>query len=270
MKVIFFDIDGTLSNFEGVVPESAIQGIKKTQKAGNITALCSGRSESQIDADILAVGFDAIVSAAGAHVSVNGQTIYESVIPPDKYESCLSLIQKDMPDLCVQTNEAVYVREDGYDKLVEFTAGFAQDDRDPDEVVGNLKRLPTLSGVANVQKMFYHRAPITVEEVNRRIGDYFMVTELSFGKPDPYCGEITVRGVEKSTGMDELMRYYGLSREDSVAFGDGPNDVDMMEYARIAVAMGNGRDEIKALADFVTADVDDDGIYKGLEHLVLL
>ena len=275
MKVIFFDIDGTLSDFEGKIPESAIRGIKETQKKGNITALCSGRSENQIDEEILAIGFDAVVSAAGAHVSIGGavrhggKPIYEATIPAEQYARCLAVTAGRTPDLCVQTNEEVFISESGYDHLARFTRETAKTD-DPRDVVGNLIPIPSLSVVKGAQKMFYHNASVTVDELQRELGAFFTVTELSFGKKDPYCGEITMNGIEKSTGMEQLMRHYGLTREDSVAFGDGPNDVDMMEYAGIAVCMGNGRDEIKALADYVTADIGDDGIYKGLAHFNLL
>lgn len=270
MKVIFFDIDGTLSNFEGVVPESAVRGVREAREKGNITALCSGRSESQIEQYIIDIGFDAIVSAAGARVSVGGKAIYEATIPPEQYAVCLEKVAADLPDLCVQTNEAVYVSEAGYGKLVEFTAGVSKQAEDPAEVIGNLIRVPSLAGIERVQKMFYHMAPLTVDEVQEKLGDFFTVTELSFGESDPYCGEITMSGVEKATGMEQLMKYYGLTAADAVCFGDGPNDVDMMEYAGLAISMGNGLDEIKSLADFVTADVDDDGIYKGLAHFGLL
>lgn len=266
MKVIFFDIDGTLSNFEGVVPESAVRGVREARRKGNRTALCSGRSESQIEQHIVDIGFDAIVSAAGARVSVGGKAIYEATVPPEQYAACLEKIMADVPDLCVQTNDAVYVSEAGYGKLVEFTANVSKQADDPAEVVGNLIRVPSLAGIKGVQKMFYHMAPYTVDELQERLGDFFTVTELSFGESNPYCGEITMNGIEKATGMEQLMNYYGLTAADSVCFGDGPNDVDMMEYAGLAICMGNGWDEIKALADFVTADVDDDGIYKGLQH----
>ena len=142
--------------------------------------------------------------------------------------------------------------------------------KDPKDAVGNLVKLPSLDGIEKVQKMFYHNAKVTVDELSDMLGDYFTVTELSFGDPDPYCGEITINGVVKSTGMEKLLSHYGLNRQDSVAFGDGPNDVDMMEYAGLSICMGNGRDEIKALADYITSDIDNDGIYNGLEHFGLI
>ncbi len=270
MKVLFFDIDGTINNFWGVIPDSAIRGIRMAREKGNIVSLCSGRSESQIGHDILDIGFDAIVSAAGARVSVNGASVFERTIIPEQYLLSLDVILPYVPNLCVQTNESVYVMADALPRLTNVLLENGPKGRDPKTVTGKMKPLPTLTGVEKVQKMFYHMASITVDEMQERLGDYFTVTQLSFGSPNPYCGEITIRGVEKSTGMEALMKHYGLTASDSVAFGDGPNDLDMMEYAGLSIAMGNGREEVKELADYVTASVDDDGIYFALSHFGLI
>ncbi len=270
MKVIFFDIDGTITNFDGKIADSTVKGIQMTREKGNIAALCSGRSENQIYDYILDIGFDAIVSAAGARVSVGGEVIYQNTVDEKQYKHCLDELLGGLPNICVQTDEYVYVWEKGYDRLNSVFPRMEKDDRSPAERIGNIKLVPSLYPIKNVQKMFYHAAPWTVEEVQEKIGDYFLNTEMSFGKPDPYTGEITVRGIEKSTGMEQLLKYYGLKREDSVAFGDGPNDRDMMRYAGVSVAMGNAWEEIKELADFVTSSVDEDGIYMGLKHFGLI
>ena len=66
------------------------------------------------------------------------------------------------------------------------------------------------------------------------------------------------------------MNYYGRDIEDTVAFGDGANDYEMLAAANIGVAMGNGTPEAKAAADYVTADCDEDGLQKALEHFGLI
>ena len=270
MKVLFFDIDGTLTNFNREIPASAVEGIRKAREKGNLAALCSGRSESQIEAYILDIGFDAIVSAAGARVSVGGKPVYEHTLDREKYLFCLDQLLEVVTNLCVQTNECVYVWEQGYERLVQVFSVMFGDPRVPEEVIGTMKRIPDLRKIEKPQKIFYHQSPIDVEETQKRIGDYFLDMEMSFGKSDPYSGEITTRGIEKSTGMEQLMRHFGLSAKDSVAFGDGPNDLDMMQYAGLSICMGGGREETKKRADYVTADVDDDGIYRALEHFRLI
>lgn len=70
--------------------------------------------------------------------------------------------------------------------------------------------------------------------------------------------------------MEKYLSYVGATREDAIAFGDGPNDMDMIEYAKIGVCMGNGREELKRIADFVTKDIDEDGIEYAMLRLGLI
>jgi hydroxymethylpyrimidine pyrophosphatase-like HAD family hydrolase len=73
-------------------------------------------------------------------------------------------------------------------------------------------------------------------------------------------------GGNKSIGMEKILAYFGISREETMAFGDGGNDIPMLEYAGIGVAMGNASEEVQRHADFVTSGVDDEGIVHALKH----
>lgn len=74
----------------------------------------------------------------------------------------------------------------------------------------------------------------------------------------------------KNRGMERMLHHYGLTRSQSIAFGDGGNDIDMLRYAGIGVAMGNATDETKQAADYVTGSVDDGGIAQALRHFGVL
>ena len=71
-------------------------------------------------------------------------------------------------------------------------------------------------------------------------------------------------------GHDQFCEYFGFSREETMAIGDGGNDVEMLQHAGIGVAMGNARDEVKQVADYVTDSVDDNGVVNALKHYGLL
>ncbi|MGL4790164.1 MAG: HAD family hydrolase, partial [Anaerotignaceae bacterium] len=107
-------------------------------------------------------------------------------------------------------------------------------------------------------------------EVKEILGNNFDVTAMSFGKMSEDCGEITCAGINKAFGMKKVLEYYGMDREDSIAFGDGPNDFEMLEFANVGVAMGNAIPQLKEVADMVTTSVMEDGIKNGLEKLNLL
>lgn len=78
------------------------------------------------------------------------------------------------------------------------------------------------------------------------------------------------KGINKSYGMEKYLEYVGLTRKDAIAFGDGPNDLDMLSFAETGVAMGNGLEEVKKLADFVTKDINENGIAYALKELGLI
>ena len=82
---------------------------------------------------------------------------------------------------------------------------------------------------------------------------------------DDFC-DILPEGGGKPNGLAHTLAHLGLTREQSIAFGDGGNDVAMLRAAGAGVAMGNACDEALAAADYVTASVDDDGIRRALEH----
>lgn len=79
-----------------------------------------------------------------------------------------------------------------------------------------------------------------------------------------------VKDIDKGTAIDALLRHLGASRADTIAFGDAKVDIPMLEYCAVGVAMGNGGEEIRAMADLVTADVDKDGLALSFRQLGLL
>ena len=82
--------------------------------------------------------------------------------------------------------------------------------------------------------------------------------------------DLNVRGVDKSLGIQQVMNYYGLTMAEAMAFGDGGNDLPMVRDAAVGVAMDNACDELKAVADYITSSVDEDGVSRALEHFGLI
>ena len=79
-----------------------------------------------------------------------------------------------------------------------------------------------------------------------------------------------MRGIDKSIAARKVMEYYGFTMEESMAFGDGGNDVSLVRDVKLGVAMGNACQELKDVADYVTTGVDEDGISRALEYFELI
>ena len=89
---------------------------------------------------------------------------------------------------------------------------------------------------------------------------------LTANRWNPLFADINVRGVDKASGMAAMAARCGFALAEVMAFGDGGNDVPMLRAAGVGVAMGNGCPAALAAADYVTADIDDDGLRRALEH----
>ena len=74
----------------------------------------------------------------------------------------------------------------------------------------------------------------------------------------------------KTAGIQAVLEHYGIKKEECMAFGDGGNDKDMLQYAGIGIAMGNATEDVKQVADYVTKDIDEDGILHGLQQFHVL
>ena len=85
-----------------------------------------------------------------------------------------------------------------------------------------------------------------------------------------YSFDLTLKGESKAKGIKKLVEKLGMDIEQTIAFGDGRNDVEMLTEVGLGIAMGNGAIEAKAVADYVTDDIDKDGILKALNHFSLI
>ena len=131
-----------------------------------------------------------------------------------------------------------------------------------------------VAGYTDMESGDYNNADITVDEMQKefdeKIGEYFTVIMASFDEATPYFGEVLIKGVNKGSGIAEVVNYLGAKQEDTIGIGDSSNDIDMLNYVGTAVAMGNALNEVKELADFVTTDVDNDGIWNAFKKLNLI
>ena len=93
-----------------------------------------------------------------------------------------------------------------------------------------------------------------------------LVHHCEFGRWHPAFVDITAKGNTKQNGIDQFIKRFGFKLEETMAFGDGGNDIGMLRHAGIGIAMGNAKDDVKAAADYVTDSVDEDGIFKALKH----
>lgn len=258
-KLMFFDIDGTLIPFRGQLPESAQYALRRAKAEGHQLFLCSGRSECLISKELLGIGFDGIVSAAGATIRYHGERV-RMLSTGETIQKLVTVLEDCQALYTLQSPDASYgpLRAAEWEKergLQSFRIIHEDILADVDKYCG-------------VEKAVIFYSPVTYPELEKQLAPEFEITASSFDPSDLHSCEITMTGVNKSSAMQWLGEYLGISRENMIAFGDGPNDLDMLSYAGIGVAMGNAVPEAKAAANYITDPVTEDGILHAMQALL--
>ena len=270
-KALFFDIDGTLVNFHGQMPESAVRALKKAHENGHLLVICSGRSICQIYSFLTDLEFDGVVAASGAYVEYKKQVIFRQHMEEKTLQTVCALLDEADAAYSAQAENRILVKEECRERLFQRFQKWHKDDEGFAERVNNGMEVDNhLENRRDIEKINFFDSQISVSTIRERLADCCDVTAMSFSVPTDTDGEISTKGVNKALGIQKFIEHIGIAQKDTVAFGDGPNDIDMMEYAHTSVAMGNAWEEIKQRASFVTKDIDDDGIEFAMKELGLI
>lgn len=270
-KIIFLDIDGTMTDFTGHMPDSAAEALKKAKANGHELVICSGRTITQIYPWLSESGlFAGIVCASGADVRYNGEIVSSHFIDREHLKHIVSYMESTGAFYYLQCQSGVYATERVVSNAGQLFAGMPSDEKERERLFGKMTVTEDPASLTDVNKMAYYQADADIGTIRREAGDYFDVMEASFRLTEKSDGEITIRGVDKAYGMREFLKAAGGSMEDTIAFGDGPNDYDMIEAAGTGVAMGNAVAGLKEEADMVTTDIGRDGLANAFEKLGLV
>lgn len=269
-KVIFLDIDGTLVDFHGKIPDSAKQALALAKKAGHHLVVCTGRSRYQISREILSLPFDGIVGGAGAFVICGGKELFHHYIQPKQRKKLISYLEENNFFYSVQTDVGTLLNRRCAVLLDDVYKTMRLTEKQRKDLEGELMIHEDLENYEHSEKVIYHMAPFGVAQVQRDLSPDFTVTAMSYQNMKGSSGEIGISGLDKSTGMQAYLDCVGSKRADAVAFGDGANDIEMLAFAGTGVAMGNAIESLKEYADFVTKPVDEDGIFFGFQKLHLI
>lgn len=257
IKAVFFDIDGTLVSFQThQVPESARQAINHLRQQGIWVFIATGRHLNVIN-NVGDLQFDGYVTLNGSCCYAGrDKVIYERAIPAETVGSLVRFMEE------TETFPCIFVREK--DMFINYTNELTSE-------VFDLLNFPEPT-VADIREALS-------KPVLQLIGFFQAEQEARVMKALPGCEatrwsslftDIVPIGGSKRIGIEKMLEYFGIRREECMALGDGGNDIPMLQYAGIGVAMGNAREEVQKEADFVTRSVDEDGVAYALKHFGLL
>lgn len=275
IKLICIDMDGTLLNSKHEVSDENKKAIKKAHDRGVNIALCTGRMflSAKYYADLIGINTP-IIASNGAFIKngYNDKAIYENPLPKDIAIEIYKIAKKY--GLTIQFNswnvlfmetpaseEHAYVvmnRDLPEEKRVKFIINEKLDEA-IQNYEGNILKAGVIEKAANKDKLWAAK-----EEIKDIFRDKLHV--VSSGDNN---FEITVGSVSKGNAAAYLANMLNIPQEDVMCIGDSENDLSMIKYAGIGVAMGNGLDIVKEAADFITDTNDNIGVAKAIEHFVL-
>jgi hypothetical protein len=259
IKAVFFDIDGTLVSFDThLVPESTRRALAALRAQGIGVYIASGRHIASIN-NLPNLEFDGYVTINGTMATVlrsgRQEVVYRHPIPAEDIASWLDYLE-------AEPRSTVMVMEEGL--LMNFKS----------EEMNQIFELlnfpcPPVGDLRSVADKTVYQIITTFTDAD----EPRVMTHLPHCKTTrwhPLFTDIIERSGSKAHGIEALIRHLGYDRSEIMAFGDGGNDVEMLRFAGLSVAMGNAPESVQAAADYVTDSVDEDGVYNALRHFGLL
>lgn len=273
-KIIFIDVDGTLLTYENILPPSASVAIRTARKNGHKVYICTGRSRAEVYDYIWEIGLDGMIGGNGSYVESDGKVIMHQVISLDDAKKIVDWLHGRKLEFYLESNAGLFASENfetrGESTIQEYSARkgkVMQTVRDafPEMIFGekNFYR-DDLNKVSFVLESYQDYLDAAKEFSHLKVGTWGGAGETAL------FGDIGVANIDKAHAIDVLLKYLGADKKDTIAFGDAKIDIPMFEYCEIGVAVASGGEEIKAVADFVTDAVADDGIYNAFKKLNLI
>lgn len=256
-KIIFFDIDGTLVSFNThTIPQSTFDAISAVRRKGVKVWIATGRPMPFIN-NLGGLEYDGVISATGAHCQTrDGEVIFSKPVDKADIQRMIDHQHKTGMAVAYAGNEmAIMTAPGGITEKAKEVFGLLDiplpELHDPREALG--------FDVMEVIAFF------TAEEAPHMMND--VLKGCSDARWHPDFVDCVAKGSNKADGIDRVIAHYGFDISETMAFGDGGNDIPMLRHAAIGVAMGNASDEVKGAADIVTSSVDDDGVARILNSL---
>ena len=269
--IIFFDIDGTLIDDRCIMPESAKEAIRLARQNGHVCMINTGRSFRMVRPHLGEWGeFDGYLMGCGTHilfdqkenrqaVSLNTQEgpmcLLHQTFTVEESHRIMEGLDRYQIDAILEGSEDNYMRpiEDMYsEQFQNFARQFASADYGTfEQAPGHFDKFYCYIGENPKIEDFFAEFADLLDIIDRERGFY----------------EIVPKGYSKASGIDYMVNYLGLSKKDTVAMGDSNNDLTMLMAVNTAIAMERSSEGVLKIADYVTTDVNADGIYNALKWL---
>ena len=274
IKLVAIDLDRTTLNAEGKISEANRQAILDAIAGGVHVCIASGRAYDTLPKDVVAIpGIEYAVTGNGAAVYRldTAERMQAFLMTPESVEAVIRLTENDPVTYEAFVDGVAYASKEYIDNPVEYDAtsravAYVQATRTmvPDIKVfllENKNQLDCMDIIVNNENLKQE----LMERIAKERDDVYQTSSIQ------QLLEVSYKDAGKKSGVKFLTEYLGLKQEEVACMGDGDNDIDMIQYAGVGIAMENATDNLKAHADFITLHHDKDGLayaFREILHII--
>lgn len=275
-KVVFLDVDGTLVDYRNNIPQSARDAIRAARRNGHLVLMSTGRSKAEVYPELWVIGLDGLIGGNGSYVEFQNQVVLEQTMTQQQCRAVVTWLQDRGLEFYLECNAGLFgssrfhevaqptVRQYARTKGKTHADDLTVRDVFPDMIFG-----------ADLVRTDVNKISFVLNSVQDHTDATRAFPDLKSGTwggrgSSVLFGDLGVANISKALAIERLLEYVGAEPAESIGVGDATVDIPMLEVCGVGVAMGNGSDDIKDVADHVTDDVEEDGLANAFRHLGLI
>lgn len=275
-KIIFLDVDGTLVDYENRLPKSAVEAVRQARKNGHRVYISTGRSKAEVYQELWDIGLDGMIGGNGSYVEDNGNVVMHTMISKEQCKRVIDWLHERGLEFYLESNNGLFASENFEEKgkpvIQEYSKRKGKDHTSeitvksafPDMIFGGELYRDDLNKISFILDSYKDYLDAKEAFPDLEAGTWGGKGETAL------FGDLGVKNINKANAIEHLLKYLNADISDTIAFGDARVDIPMLEYCAYGVAMGNGGTEIKEAADYITDDVENDGLWKAFKKLSLI
>lgn len=259
VKLVLFDIDGTLRDERSGISEKTLIALKECRKLGIRLGICSGRTVGVIPQEVFEIGFEVVISGGGNVITVMDKVLKEVYFQKDLVKE-LQIKFANYP-YTIETPDCIYMNSKATQllKAMNKQKGIIDFENEPIKYEVNIQDFKEEMNVSKVCLWSKKSLKMELDKLSDKI-DFAQIKE---DEQECYY-EIINKNCHKGQAIVEVIQALSLNKNEVMCFGDGDNDIEMFKECGLAIAMANSTKELIKYADAVCESAKDDGIYQEL------
>jgi len=274
-KILLIDVDGTLVDYSGHIPESAVKAIRQARQQGHRVYICTGRSKAEVYKPIWDIGLDGMIGGNGAYIEDQGTVVSHQMLSLQQTQAIVDWLYARQLEFYLEANSGLYASKQFATRVIPIIELYQANSSGKHKIMNVEEAFPDML----YDHDLYREDVTKVSFILNQYHDYEAAKEHfshlkvgTWGGKGEHAlfGDIALKDVDKAKAILTLVDYLELDMKDTIAFGDASIDIPMFGVCAESCCMGSGGDEAKRAAKYITTDVDKDGLHHAFVHYKLI